>query len=278
VPTERAVGVIGLGLVGRALAARLTEARFEVIGFDKDAVALSSFEGRKASAAVEVAKSADRIVLAVFDTADVEQVAAEAKPKLFIDCTTGDPVRMEALAKRLAAEGIGYVEAPLSGSSDTIRQGEGLMLVAGDASGCEDLLAAMSPRRRHVGPIGTAVRLKLATNLVLGLSRVALAEGMVFAEAQGIDRATFLEILKGSPAASPAALAKGAKMASRRFDAPDSRIKQHLKDVERILEYARRAQLPVPFSEMHARLLRDAVAAGEGELDNAAIIRRWRTE
>lgn len=275
-PSERAVGVIGLGLVGRALASRLGDAGFEVVGFDVNEKALRAFEGQKAKSAGEVARRADRIVLAVFDTSDVEQVAAEAKPKLFIDCTTGDPARMEALARRLASEGIGYVEAPFSGSSDTIRRGEGLMFIGGDSSGCEDLLAAMSPARRHVGGAGTAARLKLAANLVLGLSRIALAEGMIFAESQGIDRATFLGLIKGSPAASPAALAKGEKMASRRFDAPDSRIRQHLKDVERILEYAARAGLALPFSEAHAKLLKEAVAAGDGELDNAAIIRRWR--
>jgi 3-hydroxyisobutyrate dehydrogenase-like beta-hydroxyacid dehydrogenase len=117
-----------------------------------------------------------------------------------------------------------------------------------------------------------ATRAKLAINLVLGLNRVALAEGMVFAESLGVPRALFLDLVRGSPVASVAAVAKGEKMVSGEFS-PDSRIRQHLKDVRRIREYAR---FPLPLTEAHEKLLDEAVAAGEGDLDNAAIIRRWR--
>jgi len=270
VPNKETVGVIGLGLVGRAIAARLGAAGFDVLGFDKSAEAMGAFDGR----ATADAKRAKRIVLAVFDTPDVEQVAAEARPEFFIDCTTGDPLRIEALARRLAGDGVRYVEAPMSGSSDTIKRGEATMFVGGDPAGCEDLLAAITARRYRIGAVGMATRAKLAINLVLGLNRVALAEGMVFAESLGIPRKQFLDLVRGSPVASVAALAKGEKMASGDF-VPDSRIRQHLKDVRRIREYA---HFPLPLTEAHERLLDEAVAAGDGELDNAAIIRRWRTE
>src|SRR6185436_4704024 len=272
-PLARTVGVIGLGLVGRALAARLSAAGYEVIGTDAAPAARAAFPGAKDSAA-QVCAQASRVFLAVFDTSDVERVAEEASPELFIDCTTGDPQRIEALAARLAARGVGYVEARLSGSSDTIRRGAATMYVGGDASQCEDLLAAITANRRHVGPVGMAARAKLATNLVLGLSRVALAEGMALAERLGVGRREFLELLKGGPAASPAAIGKGEKMASGDF-APDSRIRQHLKDVELMQACARQAGLALPLTSQHEKLLREAVAAGQGELDNAAIILRY---
>jgi 3-hydroxyisobutyrate dehydrogenase-like beta-hydroxyacid dehydrogenase len=266
-PNERAVGLIGLGLVGRAIAARLQAAGFEVLGYDISAEAMRAFEGNATPAAM----NAERIVLAVFDTADVERAVSESSASLYIDCTTGDPERIEALARALAAKGIRYLEAPLSGSSETIRRGEGSMFVGGDASGCEDLLAAISARRHAVGPVGMATRAKLAINLVLGLNRVALAEGMVFAESLGIPRARFLELVRGSPVASVAAVAKGEKMVSGDF-APDSRIRQHAKDVKRIRQYARFA---LPLTEVHEKLLADAIAAGNGDLDNAAIILQY---
>ncbi len=268
-PGERSVGVVGLGLVGRAIAARLRAAGFDVLGYDKSPEAMRLFEGN----ATETAKQAKRIVLAVFDTPDVEQVADEVKPDLFIDCTTGDPKRVEALAARLSGEGIAYVEAPVSGSSDAIRRGEATMFIGGNPAGCEDLLAAISARRHRIGPVGMATRAKLAINLVLGLNRVALAEGMVFAESLGIPRELFLDLVRGSPVASMAAVAKGEKMVSGDF-APDSRIRQHAKDVKRIRQYARFA---LPLTEAHEKLLDEAIAAGEGDLDNAAIIRRWGT-
>ena len=269
-----AVGVIGLGLVGRAIAARLEVAGFAVVGYDVDPKALAAFGGEKAASPAAVAAKARRIVLAVYDTPDVERVAGEAKPALFIDCTTGNPLRVEALAKKLAAEGVGYVEAPLSGSSQAIARGEAAMFVGGDASGCEDILAAIATQRIRVGAVGMAARAKLATNLVLGLNRAALAEGMAFAETLGIGRAAFLAIVSKSPAASHAALAKGQKMSVADW-APESRIRQHLKDVGHMLALARDADFKLPLTETHSKLLEEAVAAGDGDLDNAAIIRRW---
>ena len=119
------VGVVGLGLLGRAIAARLASAGFPVVGHDRSAEAMRAFEGR----ASEDALRAPRIVLAVFDSADAEQVVAASSAQLYLDCTTGDPTRVEAMAAGLAKRGIRYVEAPLSGSSDAVRRGEALMLV-----------------------------------------------------------------------------------------------------------------------------------------------------
>jgi 3-hydroxyisobutyrate dehydrogenase-like beta-hydroxyacid dehydrogenase len=264
---ERVVGLIGLGLVGRAIAARLQATGFEVLGYDVSPDAMRAFEGTATPAAMR----AERIVLAVFDTADVERVVSESSASLYIDCTTGDPARVEALAHSLAARGVGFVEAPLAGSSEAIRRGEATMFVGGDGSKCEDLLAAISARRIPVGPAGMGARAKLAVNLVLGLNRAALAEGMVFAEEAGIGRRQFLELCRASPAASAAALAKGEKMVTGDFG-PESRIRQHLKDVQHIRRYARTA---LPLTAAHEKLLADAVAAGDGDLDNAAIIRQY---
>ncbi|MBC7802766.1 MAG: NAD(P)-dependent oxidoreductase [Candidatus Parcubacteria bacterium] len=264
---DRRVGVVGLGLLGSAIAARLTDAGFDVTGYDRSAEAMHRFAGRSGKEAMQ----AKRVVLAVFDTSDVEDVVHESRARLYIDCTTGDPLRIEALAARLAREGVGYVEAPISGGSETARRGEATMLVGGDTAGCEDLLSAISSRRVHVGRIGMAARAKLATNLVLGLSRAALAEGMAFAESQGIGRAQFMEILTQTPAAAPSALGKGARMVSGDYR-PESRIRQHLKDVRRMREVS---GVPLPLTQAHEQLLSAAVDAGDGELDNAALIRRW---
>lgn len=262
------VGIVGLGLLGRALAARLAAAGLEVVGYDRSAEAMRAFEGR----ASEDALRAPRIVLAVFESADAEQVVAASSAHLYVDCTTGDPARVEALAASLAKKGIRYIEAPLSGSSDAVRRGEALMLVGGDPAGCEDLLAAISAQRVSVGAAGMAARAKLATNLVLGLNRAAMAEGMAFAEALGVPRWQFLDLLRASPAASAAALAKGEKMVTGDY-APESRIRQHLKDVRTMLAAS---PLDLPLTRTHERLLEDAVSSGDGDLDNAAIIRRWQ--
>jgi 3-hydroxyisobutyrate dehydrogenase-like beta-hydroxyacid dehydrogenase len=263
---ENVVGLVGLGLVGRAIAARLAGAGFEVLGYDCLPEAMRTFDGKATAEALK----APRIVLAVFDTADVEQVVAQSSARFYVDCTTGDPPRVEALAASLAARGVGYVDAPLSGSSEMVRRGEAPMYVGGDAAGCEDLLAAIATRRHAVGQVGRGMRAKLAANLVLGLTRTALAEAMAFAESLGLERAKFLELIADSSLGTPGTLAKGRRMVSGDF-APESRIRQHLKDVRRMLE---RSPIPLPLTAAHEKLLSAAVAAGDGDLDNAGIIRQ----
>ena len=290
--TKRAVvGVVGLGLVGQALSARLLAAGFAVTGFDVRAdagAALAAAGAEIAGSSEAVGRRADCVVLAVFDTTDVVAVlegangllAAGHRVRTVIDCSTGEPDRLAALAERLARRGIAFVEGPLSGSSRQIAGGEATQLLGGDADAIARIAAvldALSPRRIHVGPVGAAARAKLATNLVLGLNRAALAEGMVFAQAVGIDAETFLQLVLATPARSAAAEAKGDMMVRGEFT-PQSRIRQHLKDVDLMLAAARSAGQDLPLSEVHARLMRDAVAAGDGELDNAAIIRQFRRE
>ncbi|EJL85445.1 beta-hydroxyacid dehydrogenase, 3-hydroxyisobutyrate dehydrogenase [Polaromonas sp. CF318] len=282
------IGIVGLGLVGTALARRLMAAGFEVTGFDlreEARAALAGQGGRQAASLAEVAGAASCVVLAVFDTADVLSVVEGPEGLLsvpgvrsIIDCSTGTPHELQALAARLTARGIAFIEAPLSGSSQQIAAGEATLLLGGETQAlrqCEAVLAAMAGQRFHVGGAGMGARAKLATNLVLGLNRAALAEGMVFAESLGIAPEQFLALVLASPATSGAAQAKGRMMVDGDF-APHSRIRQHLKDLALMIDSASAAGQELPLSQAHAALLRAAVAAGDGELDNAAIIRELR--
>lgn len=285
-----AIGIVGLGLVGTALAQRLTDAGFEVTGFDlreEARAALTARGGRAARSLAEVANAASSMVLAVFNTDDVLKVVEGPGGLLsvfgvrsIIDCSTGTPHELAALAARLAARGINFIEAPLSGSSQQIAAGEATLLLGGEAGAlqaCESVLAAISGKRIHVGGAGMGAKAKLATNLVLGLNRAVLAEGMVFAENMGIPPEQFLALVLASPATSGAAEAKGRMMVEEDF-APQSRIHQHLKDVRLMIDSAAAQGQKLPLSEAHAALMRAAIAAGDGELDNAAIIRELRRQ
>jgi 3-hydroxyisobutyrate dehydrogenase-like beta-hydroxyacid dehydrogenase len=288
---DRIIGIVGLGLVGRAIAQRLLQAGHAVIGFDLQEparTALLALGGAAAASAQEVGQRASCVLLAVFETKDVLQVLDGAgallapghRVRTVIDCSTGDPHLLQALAQRLAARDIAFVEAPLSGSSQQIAGGEATQLLGGDASAieaCASVLDAITPQRIHVGPAGMAARAKLATNLVLGLNRAALAEGMVFAERIGIAPATFLQLVLATPARSAAAEVKGPLMVAGTFE-PQSRIRQHLKDVDLMLQTAGQCGQALPLTEAHAQLMRDAIAAGDGDLDNAAILLQLRRE
>jgi 3-hydroxyisobutyrate dehydrogenase-like beta-hydroxyacid dehydrogenase len=284
------VGVIGLGLVGTALADRLTRAGFPVVGLDRDPVARDRWVARGGAAAsspAEIWKTCSRLVLAVFDTHGVlDVVEGSGRPveggsvAAVVDCSTGDPEALQALAARMAARGIDFIEAPLSGSSTQIADGQATMLVGADVAALArhgDLLDALADRRVHVGGAGMGARAKLATNLVLGLNRAALAEGLVFAERLGIAPAAFLALVLATPARSDAALLKGDRMVRGDFE-PQSRIRQHLKDVRLMLDAADRKGQHLPLSSVHASLLQAAVDAGDGDLDNAALILQLRRE
>jgi 3-hydroxyisobutyrate dehydrogenase-like beta-hydroxyacid dehydrogenase len=286
---EPVAGIVGLGLVGEAIGQRLRGAGWQTLGFDIDARAIAAFAaagGTAAASAREVGVRAQIVVLAVFDSHDVLRVlespdgllAEGHEVRAVIDCSTGDAAILQPLADRLRTRGIDFIEAPLSGSSQQIATGEATMLLGGESSAIDRhraLLQAISPLNIHAGPAGMGSKAKLATNLVLGLNRAALAEGMAFAEAIGIAPERFMELVMATPARSAAAEIKGPLMVQGDF-APRSRIRQHLKDVRLMLDAARKAGLPLPLSNAHADLMEAAVAAGDGELDNAGILRQLR--
>ncbi len=285
------VGVIGVGLVGLALVERLRAARIKVVGFDIDPArreALVAAHGMAAGSAADVFAACDNVLLALLDGAQTSAMIRDAMPSLrpgmrLVDCSTSDPEQAVALAVRLAARGVRILDAPLSGSSQQIHDGTAVMMIGGNADDCDALqpvLAAISSRRFLLGPPGSGSRAKLATNLLLGLNRAALAESLVLAEGLGIDLNTFLELVRVTPAYSRAVDAKGAQMIEGTFAPPQSRVHQHRKDLRLIIEAAARSGHTLPFAATHAAVLDVAIAEGAGDLDNAAIIdtlRRWRT-
>jgi 3-hydroxyisobutyrate dehydrogenase-like beta-hydroxyacid dehydrogenase len=112
----------------------------------------------------------------------------------------------------------------------------------------------------------------LCVKLILGLNRAALAEGLVLARALGLDGARFLALAQGSAAASSVMATKGPRMVAGDF-APEGRVVQSAKDFGLILAAAEGAGVGLPFARLYAEMMGDLVAAGEGDLDNAAIIR-----
>ena len=278
------VGLIGVGLVGSALAVRFRQAGRSVVGYDQRAEAretLAASGGQIAESARRVAEGAPVIVLSLPDSSAVEEVMAEIEEALpgrtVIDTTTGDPDRTAALGQRLKVSGVDYLDATIVGSSRLVREGQSVVLVGGEAGvyrRCGELLDTFASREFHVGPWGSGARMKLVVNLVLGLNRAVLAEGLAFAKASGFDPALALEVLRSGAAYSRAMDAKGRRMVEGDFT-PEARLKQHHKDVRLILDAAVRFGCSLPLSQLHEFLLADLGRRGFGELDNSAIIRAY---
>jgi 3-hydroxyisobutyrate dehydrogenase-like beta-hydroxyacid dehydrogenase len=276
---------VGIGLVGSALAENLLAAGYSVAGYDTSAERLrhlQSLGGRAVQSARDVAEHARRVILSLPDTDVVLEAVegpsglmqAQELPTDILDTTTGDPDRTAALARRLAARGVAFLDATLSGSSEQVRRREAVFMVGGRPEAyeqCRDLFETLAEVSFPLGPPGSGSRAKLASNLILGLNRLVLAEGLLFAQKLGLDPAAFLEMVKTTPAYSRAMDVKGEKMIRGDFT-PQSRIVQHLKDLQIILDYAGREGQELPLARVHRDILQEAVAAGEGNLDTSAVI------
>jgi 2-hydroxy-3-oxopropionate reductase len=279
------VGLMGLGLMGEALAGRLLAAGFPVSGYDIDAAKNAKLAalGGQAVSAGDVARR-DTVILAVFSTDQVEDVVenvlapVSGNGKVVLCTSTCDPDRIAAIAARIAPKGIRFLETPVSGSSEQVRAGDGVGLIGGDPRVAEEvapILDALFPRRFHIGKVGDGGRAKLAVNLILGLNRLALAEGLTFAERLGLDARAFLDVARGSASYSQVMETKGLKMLAREF-APEGRVKQTLKDVHMMLDQARRLGQELPMLQVHCDVLESCVRAGEAERDNSIIVQEIR--
>jgi len=283
------VAVIGFGLMGEVFARRLLDAGFAVAGFDvapARRARLAEIGGRPAESVADAIAGAQAILIAVFSTDQVEDVvenhvlpaAGEGSGRIVLCSSTCDPDRLAALAARVIPRGIRFLEVPVSGTSAQVRNGDGVVLIGGDralAREVEPILDALFARRFHVGKVGDGGRAKLAVNLILGVNRLALAEGLAFAERLGLDAKTFLEVARGSASYSQVMDTKGLKMLNRDF-APEGRVRQTLKDAHLMLQQAAAKGQALPALQAHAEVLEACVAAGEADLDNSAIIEEIR--
>jgi L-threonate 2-dehydrogenase len=281
-PRNACIGIIGLGLMGTALAERLAGAGIAASGFDIDPIKceqLKNIGGELSASVTDLANRSRAIVIAVYDGAQIEALLGDleqgpARPAL-ICTTTCVPDDIERIAVRAARAGFAFIEAPISGTGAEVRDGTATALIGGETEAFNTLLAVLCPRRIRVGKIGDASRTKLAINLILQINRAALAEGIVFAERLGLDGRAFLEAARESAAYSRVMDSKGEKMVSRDFR-PQSRIAQTLKDAELILQEARQHGLHLTVTEAQTNLLRSAIALEGPDSDSSAIIEAIR--
>ena len=281
------LGVIGLGLIGTSLATRLLQAGFPVAGFDiaDDRRAnLARLGGTPCATAREVGERCKTIVLAVSHTDQVESVLESAdganpgNDHLIICTSTCDPDRIEALAARVEQRGVQFLESPLSGNGDQIAKGNGVALVGGDRAAMDaamPVLNALCKQSFYLGPAGSGGRAKLAVNLVGGLNRAVMAEGLAFAESMGLELAPFLEVMKGSAVYSRAMDTRGMKMVNSDFT-PHAWLTQSLKDFKLMHEVAARVGQELPLATLYTQIVESCIAHGEGQLDNSVVIQELR--
>jgi 3-hydroxyisobutyrate dehydrogenase-like beta-hydroxyacid dehydrogenase len=270
---EVTVGLFGVGLLGAAIADRLTAAGQPWIGYDPARPDL-------AASAKTVLEAAHTLILCLPDSHHTAQLLTTIEgPRTIIDTTTGDPAEMANFAAQAKAKHIRYLDVTVGGSSAHLRTGAAILMAGAepeDFNANQELLGKLGNRIFHCGPPGSGAQMKLVFNLVLGLNRAALAEGLAFAESCGLNGEKVLEILQAGPAASNIMERKGPKMINREYS-PEARLAQHHKDVRLILAQAAH-KLNLPLTQAHRRILESAEALGHAENDNSALIEVYRND
>lgn len=282
--TTKRIGVVGVGLLGSAMAQRLVLGGWKMLGFDLKSYHVDGV-GVMASLG-ELVRQADVILFCLPKSSVTLQLILENQEsfspgQIVLDATTGSPEQMERVSAHLSEIGVPYMEANVAGSSDLMRRGEAAMFFAGDAKvfdSLNPLIQHLTSKPFYLGGVGAASRFKLVHNMILGLHRMVLAEGLAFADALGIDSLKALEVLKQTPAASGVMESKGERMVHGQFEPPQARLSQHLKDVKIMLEEAEKKGLKVPLTSLHAELLQQAEQLGLGKMDNSAVAALYRNQ
>jgi 2-hydroxy-3-oxopropionate reductase len=286
---HKKIGFVGLGLMGSRMAHNLIAAGFELIVHDLDPdniQAIVAAGGRQVVDPADLAKSVDTIILSLPNSNIVNDVVENSlrlpdtgrEGLILIDTTTADPVMSEALAQQLRLSGIEMLDATISGTPEMCAAREITMMIGGSETiyrSCKPIFSAMAAQLYYTGKNGSGALTKLIVNLVLGLNRMVLAEGLSLGKQAGMDQQRLLEILKGSAAYSKAMDMKGDRMVKRKLEPASGKLAFHLKDVRLMLDLAERLNFPLPLTSLHAQVLTDLTDKGRGEWDNASIISHY---
>lgn len=279
------LGIIGVGLLGSAVASRARAAGIEVRGYDNrpDAVTPLVASGvRLAKSVAEAAAGMDAVLTVLSTPAAVESVwldqhgliATAAITTTLLQMSTVSPALSVRLGEAAAARGFRFLEVPISGTSTLVTNGGGTLFVGGDpavAEATRPLLEAIAAKVIYVGPVGDASVAKLAANLIGGLNAIALAEALVLGAKAGVAPARLLAALKESPVRNGAMDMRGPLMVAHDFP-PHIRLDLFLKDFTLMLEEGKRLGMPLPLTSVAHQLCTATSAAGRGDQDLAAVI------
>ena len=267
------LGYLGLGLMGLPMSLRLLNAGHDVSVWNRSAgktAALVEAGARPAGSPREVANTASIIFMCVTNAHAVEDVvfgheglaAAPGEGKLVVDFSSIHPDAARTVAARLkAANGMGWIDAPVSGGTKGAEEGTLAVMAGGDAADLERVrpyVLAMARRLTHMGPTGAGQTTKLCNQVIVGCAMAVLAEATRLATNAGIDAGRLPEALAGGFADSIPLQLFVPRMAQGIHSPPLGHIATMLTDLDTVLEVARDTSSPVPMASLAAQLFRMA--------------------
>ena len=280
------VGFAGLGLMGRPMARHVLAAGADLAVWNRTrrvAEAMQETGLKLCDSPADLARQSDILILMLADTAAVEDVLfgseglAEGLPAgaLVIDMGTTAVMPTREFAQRLAAQGVDFIDAPVSGGEIGAIDAS-LTVMAGGAdtaiARARPLFAVLGSQFTHVGGIGAGQVAKAANQIIVGLNIGAVAEAMALVEAAGVDPAKVREALLGGFAGSRILEVHGQRMIDRAFK-PGARVTTQYKDMRQACELGALLGQALPATELGRDLFRQLIDQGSGDLDHSALIR-----
>jgi len=283
------VGFVGLGTMGGAMAANVARAGFHVTAWNRTpgrASDLQELGVELAASPAAVAAASDIVVTIVSDTPDVETVifgeggVAGGAPagSLVIDMSTISPSATRDYASRLAAQGVGMLDAPVSGGSEGAKKGTLSIFVGGEAADLErahPVLAAMGTTITHVGPIGSGQAVKAVNQVILAGTYLGVAEGVVLAIKAGLDVEQVVGALSGGAAQSWVLANRSGRMLANDYPL-GFKVALHRKDLGIALQLARETGTALPISALCEQLEVGLIGTGHADDDMSAVARSIR--
>lgn len=278
----RTVGMIGLGIMGGAMARNLVKAGFRVTGFDvrpEARAALKRAGGTVAGSNTAAAQSAPIVITSLPTVAVLEHVTGElaasgAKGLIVIETSTMPMEAREAARARLAAKGITLLDCPLSGTGAQARTRDLAVLASGPRAKvmqCVAVFEGFARSHHYLGEFGNGTKMKLAANLLVAIHNVAAGEAITFARKAGLDPATALRVLTDGAGDSRMLQVRGPMMVSEDYSDATMKVEVWQKDMDIIARYAAKIGAPTPLLLASAPIYTAAIASGYALQDTAVV-------
>ncbi len=280
------VGVIGLGVMGAAMTARLLAGGIGVTVWNRTRSkcgALADQGAVPAESAAAVAERAGTVLVSLADQDAVDHVVfgpgglvQSLRPGgVIVDTSTVSPGFARTLADRAGRTGHHALDARVLGNAEHARAGELRVMVGGERGVFErvaPLLTVLGKEVSYLGDSGSAAAMKLVLNMLMGVEMQALAEAVVLGERAGLSRQSVLQTIAASGFSSPVMRFKCGVMGRRAFTPADFRLALMHKDMALVRAEAQRLEVPVPSADAAYGMLTAAVGQGLGDLDCAAVL------
>ena len=282
---DKTVGIIGIGIMGAAMARNLLKDGFRVVGFDVSEAAMQAFAaagGECAASPRDVAEKTRIMITSLPSPAALRSAAtgndgimtAQGEGQIVIECSTLPlDVKQEAFAA-LARRGKVLLDCPVSGTGAQAARKDLVVFASGDRAAyerCAQVFAGMSRAQKYLGAFGNGSKMKFVANHLVTVHNVAAAEALVLGMKAGLDPQMVYEVISDSAGSSRMFQVRGPMMVEGRYDTVTATNQTHLKDIGIIGAFAASLNFPMPMFNLAAQYYHAAVAQGRGAQDTGAV-------